>query len=56
MVSMAIGGIFGAWAYGKPIAKGKGVHFNSLLPFDLEHIDMISTSADACERVRIYPA
>ncbi|HJN87104.1 MAG: molybdopterin-dependent oxidoreductase [Dehalococcoidia bacterium] len=53
---VAIGGIFGAWADGKPIAKGKGVHFNSLLPFDLEHIDMISTSADACERVRIYPA
>ncbi len=52
---LGIGGVFGAWADGKPIAKGKGAHFNSLIPFDLEHIDKLSASADACERVRVYP-
>ncbi len=53
---VAIGGVFGAWSDGKPIAKGKGVHFNSLLAFDQEHIDTISNGADSCERVRIYRA
>jgi len=52
---VGIGGVFGAWADAKPIAKGKGSHFNSLVPFDLEHIDKLSASADACERVRVFP-
>ncbi len=51
---VAIGGVFGAWARGKPIARGKGVHFNSLLALDWEHVDMLSVSADACERVKVY--
>jgi anaerobic selenocysteine-containing dehydrogenase len=53
---VAIAGVFGAWSDGKPIARGKGAHFNSLLAFDIEHTDMISASADACERVKVYPA
>jgi molybdopterin-containing oxidoreductase family molybdopterin binding subunit len=53
---VGIAGVFGAWCEGKPIARGKGVHFNSLIPFDLDHMDMISGSADGCERVRVYPA
>ncbi|MBI2954058.1 MAG: molybdopterin-dependent oxidoreductase [Chloroflexi bacterium] len=52
---VAIAGVFGAWSDGKPIAKGKGAHFNSLLPLDMDHVDMISGSADACERVKVYP-
>jgi hypothetical protein len=37
-----------------PVAKGKGVNFNGLLPTDLEHIDKISTALDHCVQVRIY--
>jgi hypothetical protein len=36
-----------------PIARGKGINFNSLLPIDLDHIDMISTALDHCVQVRI---
>lgn len=53
---IAIASVFGAWARNKPIAKGKGSHFNRLLAFDPKHIDPISASADACARVKIYPA
>ncbi len=52
---VAIAGVFGAWSSAKPIARGKGAHFNSLIPFDLDHTDMISASADSCERVRVRP-
>ena len=31
----------GGWAKGRPIAKGKGVNFNALLPADQKHIDPI---------------
>ena len=53
---VAIAGGFGAWSKGKPVSRGKGAHFNSLLAFDLEHLDPISASADACARVRVFPA
>jgi anaerobic selenocysteine-containing dehydrogenase len=51
---VGIGGHFGHSSPGMPIAKGKGVSFNSLLPTDLEHIDMISTALDHCVQVRVY--
>lgn len=53
---VAIACVFGAWADRKPISRGRGAHFNSLLPFDLKHIDPISCGADACARVKVYPA
>jgi len=28
--------------------------FNSLLPTDIEHIDMISTALDHCVEVKVY--
>jgi len=52
--TVGVGGHFGHWAPGMPIAKGKGVSFNSLLPTDLDHIDMISTALDHCVEVKIY--
>jgi thiosulfate reductase/polysulfide reductase chain A len=52
--AVGIGGHFGHWSSGMPIARGKGVSFNALLPTDLEHIDMISTALDHCVEVRIY--
>ncbi|WP_300458195.1 molybdopterin-dependent oxidoreductase [Desulfobacula sp.] len=44
---------FGTIAKGKPIAYGKGVQFNRLLPGDM---DPVSTGVDACVRVKIYKA
>lgn len=52
--AVGIGGHFGHWAPGMPVAQGKGVNFNSLLPTDLEHIDKISTALDHCVQVRLY--
>ncbi|MCC6889235.1 MAG: molybdopterin-dependent oxidoreductase [Hyphomicrobiales bacterium] len=51
---VGVAGHFGHWAPGMPVAKGKGVNFNSLLPTDLDHIDMISTALDHCVPVKIY--
>jgi molybdopterin-containing oxidoreductase family molybdopterin binding subunit len=51
---VGIAGHFGHWSPGMPIAKDKGVNFNSLLPTDLEHIDKISTALDHCVEVRLY--
>jgi len=42
---------FGSIARGKPVAYGKGVQFNRLLPGDL---DPVSTGVDACVKVRVY--
>ena len=53
---LGIAGVFGSWAKGKPVAKGKGVHFNSLLPISLDRIDPISTGVDSCIRVKVSPA
>ena len=51
---VGVGGHFGHWAPGMPIAQGKGVNFNSLLPNDLDHIDKISTALDHCVEVKVY--
>jgi molybdopterin-containing oxidoreductase family molybdopterin binding subunit len=50
---VGIAGVFGSWARGKPVAKGKGVHFNTLLPISLDRIDPISTGVDSCIRVKV---
>ena len=51
---VGVGGHFGHWAPGMPVSRGKGVNFNSLLPTDLDHIDMISTALDHCVQVKVY--
>ena len=38
---------------GSPGAKSKGVHFNSLLTYPIDRLDTMSTSADACIKVRV---
>ena len=50
---VGVGGHFGHWSAGMPIARGKGISLNSLLPTDLEHIDKISTALDHCVQVRL---
>jgi molybdopterin-containing oxidoreductase family molybdopterin binding subunit len=52
---VGIGGVFGSWARGKPIARGRGVHFNTLLPLTTDRIDRVSSGVDSCIRVRIAP-
>jgi molybdopterin-containing oxidoreductase family molybdopterin binding subunit len=52
--AVGVGGHFGHWSPGMPIARGKGVNFNSLLPCDLDHVDKISTALDHCVEVRVY--
>ena len=53
---VGIPGMFGSWAKGKPIALGKGPHFNSLIGISPELIDPLSSSADCCVRVKVYKA
>jgi molybdopterin-containing oxidoreductase family molybdopterin binding subunit len=52
--AVGVGGHFGHTSPGMPIARGKGVNFNSLLPTDLDHIDKISTALDHCVEVKVY--
>jgi molybdopterin-containing oxidoreductase family molybdopterin binding subunit len=52
---VGIAGVFGSWARRKPVARGKGVHFNALVPISLDRLDPISTGVDACVRVSVYP-
>jgi anaerobic selenocysteine-containing dehydrogenase len=48
-------GTFGHWAKGLPIAKGKGVLHNRLLPKpSLERIDTLSGQVDHCVRVKVF--
>jgi len=48
-------GTFGHWAKGMPIAKGKGVLHNSLLPPpSFERVDALSGQIDQCVRVKIH--
>jgi molybdopterin-containing oxidoreductase family molybdopterin binding subunit len=51
---VGIPGTLGHWSVSKPISKDKGVHWNSLLPLELERIDMLSGSVDSCFKVKIY--
>ncbi len=52
--AVGVGGHFGHSSPGMPIARGKGINFNSLLPTDIEHIDKISSALDHCVQVKIY--
>ncbi len=50
-------GIFGHWARDSLVAKGKGFHFNSMLPYDVEErIDTVSAAFDMCVKVKVYRA
>lgn len=51
---VAIAGVFGHWAMGQKVARGKGVNFNTLLPSTMERIDMVGAALDSCVRVRVY--
>ncbi|MBI4525336.1 MAG: molybdopterin-dependent oxidoreductase [Deltaproteobacteria bacterium] len=46
-------GCFGRKGKGLILSRGKGVHFNTLLPHSLERIDTLSAALDACVRVKV---
>jgi anaerobic selenocysteine-containing dehydrogenase len=52
---VGIAGVFGSWARRKDVARGKGAHFNTLLPLSLDRIDRMSSGVDSCIRVRVAP-
>ena len=54
--AVGIAGIFGHWAAGMPLAKGKGVHFNALLSSTPEYLDLVCAALDTCAKVRVYKA
>ena len=44
----------GGWAEGRPIAKGKGINFNQLLPADHKHMDPICGAFEINVMVKAY--
>jgi anaerobic selenocysteine-containing dehydrogenase len=53
---VGVGACFGRWSRGQPAARGKGVHFNTLLPHNMGWIDALSGHIDACAPVRVRKA
>lgn len=51
--TVAIAGISGHWAKGMPAARGRGLHFNSLVPLDLDNVDKLSSAFDSKIKVRV---
>ncbi len=52
--AVGISSHFGSMAKGKPVAYGKGANFNRLVPYNIDHIDPVSTGVDACVKVKVY--
>ena len=50
---LSVPGILGRWRAGDRRSIGKGVHFNSLLTYSIDHMDLLSAALDACVKVRI---
>ncbi|MFC1921632.1 molybdopterin dinucleotide binding domain-containing protein, partial [Chloroflexota bacterium] len=44
----------GGWAKGRPVAKGKGINFNVLLPADHKHIDPLCGAFEICVKLKAY--
>lgn len=53
---VGIAACFGRWSRGQPAARGKGVHYNSLLPHRMDWIDAMSGHIDACAPIRVTKA
>ena len=50
---LGIMGVSGHWAKGMPIAKGKGVNFNSLIDFTIKGMDPLTATVDICVKCRL---
>jgi anaerobic selenocysteine-containing dehydrogenase len=51
--TLTIMGVTGHWAKGQPIARRKGVHFNSLIELRFSDIDPITASLDPLVKVKV---
>jgi len=51
--TVGIAATAGHWAKGQPIAKGKGTNFDTLLPFDFEHMDPVCGNIETAVRVQV---
>ncbi|MBI2873484.1 MAG: molybdopterin-dependent oxidoreductase [Firmicutes bacterium] len=50
---LAVMGSQGHWAAGQPVAKGKGINFNTLIHQDVRRVDTLSGALDSCVKVRV---
>ncbi len=50
---VGIAGNFGGKSLGRPVARGVGIHFNTLVSIDMGRIDPISGGLDSCVRVKV---
>jgi len=50
---LAVPAILGRWVTSNDSARGKGVHFNSLLEYNVDRLDTLSSALDACVKVRV---
>jgi anaerobic selenocysteine-containing dehydrogenase len=48
-----IASCFGHWAKARATARGRGIHFNSLLPYDVSQIDPLAGLMDACVKIKV---
>ncbi|MBI2873961.1 MAG: molybdopterin-dependent oxidoreductase [Firmicutes bacterium] len=54
---VAVAGVQGQWGRGRPPhARGKGVHFNSLIDHNLKNVDYASGGLDSCVKVKVIKA
>ena len=53
--TISIPGVLGRKMTANPRALGKGVHFNSLIRYSFDQMDMLSAALDACVKVKIRP-
>ncbi|MBI2089834.1 MAG: molybdopterin-dependent oxidoreductase [Deltaproteobacteria bacterium] len=53
---IGVAACFGRWSRGQPAARGKGVHYNTLLPHKMAWVDTLSGHLDACAPVRVRKA
>ncbi len=56
MTIVGVGACFGRWSGGEPLCRGKGIHFNSLIPHKMGWIDAMSGHIDACAPVKVRKA
>ena len=50
---IGIASAFGHWARARRTARGRGAHFNSLVPYRLSQIDPMAGLMDACVKVKV---
>ena len=50
---IGIASCFGHWARARFTARGRGIHFNSLIPYRLNQIDPMAGLMDACVKVKV---